>query len=101
MRFWISWKEYAPDNRPLTDPPSEAILGWWESGAGDGFTTLCAVVDAVSEKEAMEHVIRNWPITRGQASWRFCQSFPDGWTPGDRFPIKPGSWSAKRFGRGS
>jgi hypothetical protein len=100
MRFWISWKEYAPDNRPLTDPPSEAILGWWESGAGDGFTTLCAVVEAGTEWEARKQVLKNWPAEGPPRStrWRFIEPKPDGWTPGDRFPIKPGSWSAKRFG---
>lgn len=39
MRFWISWKEYAPDNRPLTDPPSEAGFAWWDGAAAVVFYT--------------------------------------------------------------
>ena len=32
MRFWMSWIVKEEDYRPLTFPPNEAILGWWNTG---------------------------------------------------------------------
>ena len=46
-RFWMSWYDAEEDYRPLHDPPSEAILGWWCSGEhADGRATLVALVQA-------------------------------------------------------
>lgn len=99
MRFWLSWKERSPDYRPLTDPPNEAVLGWWKSGeAGDGsYATLCACVEAPDEEAAQAAVLKSWPPYKKKlVEWRFCEPVADDFTPGDRFPIESG-WSKKRF----
>lgn len=89
-RFWISWNEYSEDWRPITDPPTRAIIGWWKSGeAGDGsYATLCAVVDAASEGAAKKAVKKNWPPERMPPVWRFCEEKPADFMPGGRFPAK-------------
>lgn len=85
-RFWISWEERSPDHRPLTDPPNVAILGWWCSGYGDGYATLCALVEARSERAAKAAVDQDWPAV-GRRVWRFVEERDADWLPGDRFPM--------------
>ena len=93
MRFWISWQQPTSDPRPLTAPPNAAVLGWWESGIGDGHFTLCAVVEAKSEAEAKAAVRKDWPEA---GDWRFCEERPASWRPSDRFPLS--DWMVLRFG---
>ena len=71
MRFWISWEEPTPDEdyRPFTVPVQPLVLHWWCSGHGDGYATLCAVVDADNEEAAKDAVKKFW---KPQA-WRFIE----------------------------
>ena len=86
-RFWMSWEEpidEADDSRPDGQwPLPESIKAWWRSGLGEGYHTLCAVVDAVSQTQAEEEVAKSWP---GHGVWRFCEEKAADFRPGDRFP---------------
>ncbi len=107
MRFWLSWEERANDYRPMSDPPNDAVLGWWCSGeAGDGsFHTLCALVEAASLEAAQTAVRLDWPaveVYRGEERpcarvWRFGHEVAADWLPSDRFPLK--DWELKRVRR--
>jgi hypothetical protein len=85
-RYWISWREpldETEDYRPLKWPLPEAIPAYWCSGYGDDFATLCAVVDARSEAEAMNIVGQHWQ----PSGWRFVEERSPEWRPSsDRFP---------------
>ncbi len=86
MRYWISWEEPTPDgdHRPMTTPVEPAVLHWWCSGYGEGYSTLCAVVDANTEDLAKVLVKVFW---KPQA-WRFVHEKPNDWMPpADRFPV--------------
>lgn len=91
-RFWISWSQPGDDYRPLTFPPNEAICGWWCSGSGERGVSLCAVVDAVTQTEAENAILKDWPDLY---EWRFCEPKKNGWIPGDRFP--PSEWMKARL----
>lgn len=93
-RFWISWEQPGEDYRPLSVQYPAGFLGWWCSGyAGDGsYSTLIALTDAESEQQAHEVIRKLWPEAPGgekqfRHDWRFSEERPDGWTPGDRFPL--------------
>lgn len=90
--WWISWYQPTEDERPLTFPPNEAILGWWNSGSrcSDNAHTICAVVRAETEEEAKAAVRKDWPEAE---DWRFCGE--TGGLPGNRFPL--GEWMTPRF----
>jgi hypothetical protein len=103
--WWLSWDQTTSDERPLTFPPNEAILGWWNSGSrcSDDAHTICAFVQAETEEEAKAAVKKDWPEAE---EWRFCgetsvkpgDRFPLKETsvkPGDRFPLK--DWMKPRF----
>ena len=78
-RFWISWNEPGDDPRPLTVPSPD----WWCTGWGDGYATVCAIIDAESEEGAKARVQEQWE----PSSWRFCNEVEANWTPpADRFP---------------
>lgn len=81
MRFWIGWNEPGDDPRP-TAWPLPPLIHYWISGEGDGYHTLCAVVDAASEAAAKDLIDSLWYPT----DWRFCQEKADTWRPGERFP---------------
>jgi len=88
-RYWISWEEHMPDGdyRPFTTPVEPDITAWWCSGYGDDgeveYATLCAVVDAESERAAQSAVCKFWDPW----AWRFCYAREDNWKPdGGRFP---------------
>jgi hypothetical protein len=89
-RFWVSWEEPdAPkrgsDYRPLTDPPDNRIRHWWCSGYGEGFSTLCAVVDANDEADVRKGVESSWTWRGG---WRIFQEVEPNWMPdAGRFPV--------------
>lgn len=98
LRFWLSWEEpldpkHGADPRPLkTLPPNSAVKHWWCSGEGEGYMTLCAVVDVnATEEAAMAVVAEYW---RPQA-WRFAERkgwAQDGWMPeASRFPVASGA----------
>ena len=91
-RWWISWHQPTEDYRPLRYPPHNPVMGWWCSGHAD-VAILCAVVLAEDETEARANIIAEWPEAE---RWRFCEEKPDGWVPGDRFPVS--GWMAERFG---
>ena len=85
LRYWISWYQPTSDYRPITDPPTKRILGWWCSGErADGTAVLCALVDAQTEGEAKRAVGVSWP---DDVEWRFFNECPADWLPGDRFPL--------------
>ena len=98
-RFWMSWYDAEEDYRPLHDPPSEAILGWWCSGEhADGRATLVALVQADDLPSACVAVAREWPETaQPKTEWRFGDEVALTWRPADRFPLS--AWMEKRVGR--
>jgi hypothetical protein len=85
-RFWISWEEPvddSDDSRPLKWPLPSSIPAWWQSGSGDGYHTLCAVVDIKDEEAAREVIKDHWQ----PSGWRFCEEHPADWIPNaGRFP---------------
>lgn len=85
-RWWVSWEEPTGmdgDYRPISVPVPPAVKRWWCSGHGEGYATLCAVVDAPSEADAMAAIEDDW---KPQA-WRFCTEHELGWRPNPgRFP---------------
>lgn len=97
-RFWISWIQNSEDFRPLSDPPSENVLGWWCSGYdADDSAVLCAAVLAIDEDAARAVITANWESKPGEVGeWRFCEERASDWTPGNRFPITT-DWAKKRF----
>lgn len=94
--YWISFIQPTEDYRPMTHPPNEQILGWWCSGYdSDDNPVLCALVRASSDLAAKLAIAKDWPEAMG---WRFCNEKPDGWLPGDRFPLA--DWMQARIGGG-
>jgi hypothetical protein len=91
--FWMSWYEPTPDGEfaPYTWPLPKGNH-YWCSGwvADESAATLCALVMAPSEEDAKK-MVRRWWKHRRPTEWRFCNERPNGWTPGDRFPIEAGS----------
>jgi hypothetical protein len=82
-RFWVSWNEPSLDPRPARN--WESAPEWWCTGYGDGYSTICAVVDAEDENDAKGHVRRFWD----PESWRFCEPKPAAWMPdAGRFPVE-------------
>lgn len=93
QRWWVSWEEPIGEDgdwRPFKVPVPKEILKYWCSGyggdfslgAGEGFATICAVVEASDEaaiKKAAEEV---W----NPQDWRFIDKVEPGWRPNDRFP---------------
>jgi len=90
MRFWVSWEQSTEDYRPLTYPP-EGMLGWWCSGEGDGYWTLCALLDAEDDDAAKDVIAKHWPETLEMDDWRFWNEVDADHAPGDRFPLP--DWS--------
>ncbi|MBX3288349.1 MAG: hypothetical protein KF855_03295 [Acidobacteria bacterium] len=100
-RFWVSWIQLTEDERPLTDPPTEEVIGWWCSGhdAADR-PILCAVIEAESEDKAKDAVEANWEEKPGEVGpFRFIEEVAPDFHPGNRFPIANG-WMAERFNVG-
>lgn len=94
--WWLSWVQPTPDYRPLTDPPNEAILGWWCTGFdSEDHAILCAAVIGKTEAAAKKLVAKDWPESRS-ASWRFCQLL-DSLELSDRFLLS--EWAKERFER--
>lgn len=85
-RFWASWKEPIDDTgdyRPMSWPLPASIPAFWCSGEGDGYVTLCAVIDAHSKADVEEIVGRCWK----PSGWRFIEKKDADWRPqSDRFP---------------
>lgn len=81
-RFWISWYQPTEDYRPIKFPiPVE----WWCSGErADGASTLCAMVDALTEEAAKKEIQKYW---HEAGEWRFCDEKAIDWLPGSRFPV--------------
>jgi hypothetical protein len=89
-RFWVSWYDAEPDCRPLTDPPTKEVLGWWISGETMTEPTkyaLCALVESESEDKARAALVKNWPEFLVSEE-RFFSEKPADFVPGDRFPMK-------------
>lgn len=96
-RYWISWRESADDYRPLTDPPNEAICGWWCTGGGEIGWTIAAVVDAHDSEQAKLAVLKDWPEAQDEIKdWRFLEIENPNFRPSPgRYPIH--SWMKERF----
>jgi hypothetical protein len=93
-RYWISWQQPGDDPRPVHFPPKETrVLGWWESGLGDGYSNVCALVAASAEWTAKAAVAEDWPESV-DAKWRFVEAKSPDWLPGDRFPLS--DWMRQR-----
>lgn len=92
--FWLSWQQQTEDHRPLTCPPNAAILGWWCTGYdGRGNATLCALVQAKSEKDAENQVYVDWPEA---GPWRFNDEVTGDLSLGDRYVIDQ-DWMRERL----
>lgn len=95
-RWWISWFQPTEDSRPLTYPPNERILGWWETGFEiDGPFTLVALVLGSTAEDAKSAVRQDWPEAE---RWRFCNQRSEQYRPSDRFPIS--DWMRARIDGG-
>lgn len=96
-RFWLSWVQATEDHRPLTDPPHEAVIGWWCSGyTSSDHATLCALVSAESMEQAKRAIRVSWPEAPGiRGNWRIDDARAKDWLPGDRFPLS--NWMKKRL----
>lgn len=90
--WWVSWYQPTDDMRPLTDPPTEGVCGWWSTGMGDSGHTLCAAVFAPNEAEAKFAVKVSWPEA---VRWRFCEEQEDGFKLSNRFHISR-EWERER-----
>lgn len=86
MRFWISWYQAAEDYRPVIWPLPPSIPAYWCTGRdSDGDATLCAIVDAPSERHAYDAIRAAWK--GGIREWRGCEARTNDWRPpSDRFP---------------
>jgi len=95
VRYWISWYQPTEDERPLTFPPNEAVLGYWCSGqrCADDAWTLCALVRAPSAAEAQAAILKDWPEA---SEWRFVNERDKSWRPSARFPLMY-SWMIDRM----
>jgi len=98
-RYWVSWKEYSADYRPITFPPNDGVIAWWCSGeAGDGsYFTMVALVRGKSERAAKAAIGKDWP-SKKKREWRFVTKVENDWRPGDRFPLSShGAWAKERI----
>lgn len=93
-KYWISWHQAGTDCRPLYYPPGLDVLAWWGSGTTDTGTNMFALVEARTETFAKCAIVADWP--EADENWRFCDLKPADFTPGDRFPIEPGTWMHDR-----
>lgn len=95
-RFWLSWVQPTEDYRPLTDPPEPRVIGWWCSGyTASDHATLCALVQAETMEYAKKAIRASWPEAPGvRGNWRIDDERPQGWLPGDRFPLS--GWMERR-----
>lgn len=91
--YWTSWEQPTEDYRPLTFPPNEGILGWWCSGKGENYATLCAVIAAENEEDAINIVKKDWPEW---IQWRFMNENSE-IDLGDRFVVEADSWMIDRL----
>lgn len=87
---WISWHQPTDDYRPTQFPPTTGVLAWWKTGDSEKGATLVALVDAVTDEAAQEHVRRNWPEA---GEWRFCEEKANK-TFSSRFPVQ--DWMIER-----
>lgn len=84
-RYWVSWWSGYYADEGCTAPPFQVwISGSRERAASDGRDeiSLCAVIDAESEKQIWTAVSCHFPDYEP----RFCNEMPDGWQPSNRFP---------------
>ena len=87
--WWISWEQDGDDSRPVKWPPPPCVLAFWESGIGDGYTTVVAL--ACGREAAVRHAVESaW--NPGVRRWRFFKEHRTD-APGDRFPAP--DWSVK------
>lgn len=94
-RWWISWNEYEADVRPVHDPPSAAVLGWWVTGEGEHHVTLCAIVEAPTLMDLHLAIYQDWPQGDHALDVRFSEEKSGSWLPdGDRFPLS--DWMKER-----
>jgi len=102
-RFWVRWTQPTEDERPITFPPHEAILGWWRTGYTCDAALdlpvvpiLCALVEAENALAAKKAIEREWPEADFTNDNHFAQETTDAWRPpADRFPIL--SWMIDRL----
>ena len=63
--FFIAWREYVEDYRPILFPPTKQILGWWLIGCGvdrkGEYHKVCAYVVAENKDQVNYIILKNWP----------------------------------------
>ena len=105
MRFWVSWEEpedpeFGLDPRPTSVPTDERVTYWWCSGYGEGYSTLCAVVDVrdgEGEKEARDAITATW---NWDGHWRIFEEVESDWMPAsDRFPVSSDQGESRQRSR--
>lgn len=95
LRYWISWNEpddakHGADPRPVAWPLPASIPIWWCSGVGDGYSTVCAIVDVNGEEDSAKALIaKHWR----PSDWRFCER--KGWTQ-DAWMPDPGRFPPRK-----
>lgn len=94
--WWMSWNQQGSDSRPMIYSPPAGVVGWWESGFGEGYATVVALVYAETEAAAKFVVTAGWEP--GVGEWRFVREYDASKPPGDRFPAPvPGEWNYDRW----
>jgi hypothetical protein len=93
-RWWCSWTtEEIGNYRPLTDPPSENILGWWFCGFNKKHcAVISAIVAADTKQQAWEFIDLDFPVDKDT---RPCQEIPTNYILNEKFfPLS--DWMVKR-----
>lgn len=63
--FFVSWRSYVEDYRPINKLPTPPILGWWVIGCGadttDDYHKMGAYIVANNADQVYFHIVKNWP----------------------------------------
>ena len=94
--YWVSWFSAEKDHRPIQDPPTEEIIGWWCSGYDSSDRAiLLAWIISKSDDQLEEIIKKNWPEFT-QSDFRFFGKRKDKIdTIFGRFPLSKG-WNLGR-----
>lgn len=72
MLYWISWISVNGEENPIIYPPLPEVMGYWISGyTADDNSTMCALILADDENNAMNIICKYWDIK--EIKLRFCK----------------------------
>lgn len=82
-RFWVSWWSGYYESEGCTKPPIQIWISGERDRADDKTElSICAVIDAESEKSIWRNICKYFP----DYIPRFCEPKSADYVPGDRFP---------------